>query len=123
MLFFQRFLSFKLLSCGQNFWFPQPSWFPQHMEKNVYKSPQTRFMYAHTYIHAYIDTYTHTYIHTYIHTYKILKILNIPHPPSYNAVEKQKQSRMKLKTCVTGFCCFHMVLPENTMHCGNQNGR
>ena len=53
---------------------------------------------------------------------KFLKSLIFPLPPSHNAVEKQKQSRLKLKTCVTSFCCFHMVLAESAMHCGNQNG-
>ena len=53
---------------------------------------------------------------------KFLKSLTFPPPPSYNAVEKQKQSRMKLNTCVTGFCCFNMVLAQNAMHCGNQYG-
>ena len=53
---------------------------------------------------------------------KFLKSLTFLTLPSYNAVEKQKKSRMKLKACVTGFCCFYMVLVENAMHCDNQNG-
>ena len=53
---------------------------------------------------------------------KFLKSLTFPPPPSYNAVETQKQSRIKLKTCVTDFCCFHMVLAENAMHFVNQKG-